>query len=211
MSVSEGMLKYSFFNGTFPLPPPAPSTNISPINMISSFTIGSLMSFDPWVVARPKELESYEPSMPLTMVYILYSKIPSSSNDMGDHIHHHMDCDPPNPFTWFIDSLSSHNFLDTEFPSNNTILNFMDSIDNPKDQMMHQSYFPHSELMRISMMSLDKGLGVFVGAPHRPPSIDLFFLRYCFSKFPPSSLFSLPLKIHVSYLHVFIGIIKEPL
>jgi hypothetical protein len=44
MSVGVGMFKDSSLMGTFPLPPPPPTTNISPINMISSFTSGSLGS-----------------------------------------------------------------------------------------------------------------------------------------------------------------------
>jgi hypothetical protein len=45
---------------------PSPTTsfyNFSLINMISSFTSGSLGSFDPWVVPHPKEVESYGASM----------------------------------------------------------------------------------------------------------------------------------------------------
>jgi hypothetical protein len=54
MSVGVGMFKDSSLMGTFTLPPPPPSSNVAPINMISSFTSGSLGSFDPWVVPHPE-------------------------------------------------------------------------------------------------------------------------------------------------------------
>jgi hypothetical protein len=42
MSVGVGMFKDSSLMGTFTLPPPLPSPNVAPINMISSITSGSL-------------------------------------------------------------------------------------------------------------------------------------------------------------------------
>jgi hypothetical protein len=95
--------------------------------------------------------------------------ISSTSVDTGQQLHPHMECDQPTPPTWVVDSLSSHDFLDIEFPSDKAILDVMASIDNPKDEVMHRSYFPDSEPMRVSMMSLDPGLGEFVGASSRPP------------------------------------------
>jgi hypothetical protein len=56
MHVGVGMFKDPSLIGIFPLPPPSLIANIDPINKISSFTDGSLGSFDPWVVHCPNNL-----------------------------------------------------------------------------------------------------------------------------------------------------------
>jgi hypothetical protein len=53
MNIGAGMFKDPSLMGIFPLPPPSPTATITPINMISSSTSGSLGSFDPWVVPHP--------------------------------------------------------------------------------------------------------------------------------------------------------------
>jgi hypothetical protein len=50
----------------------------------------------------------------------------------------------------------------------------MDTIDNPKEEMMHRSSSPYLEPVRVSMMIFDLILGEFTGAPNRPPGIDPF-------------------------------------
>ena len=50
--------------GTFPLPPL--DATYTPINMISLVTSGSLGTFDPWVVPRTLEIESYGVGIPLS-------------------------------------------------------------------------------------------------------------------------------------------------
>jgi hypothetical protein len=84
--------------------------------MISSFTSGSLGFIDPWVVPHPKDVESYGSSMKLTMIDIFDLKIPTKSIDIGQQLHPHTKCDHPNSPTQVVDSLSSHDFLDTHFP-----------------------------------------------------------------------------------------------
>ena len=54
--------------GTFPLP--CPYATSSPIHMVSLITNGSLGSYDPWVVPRPSDIESYEVDMALIPIEI---------------------------------------------------------------------------------------------------------------------------------------------
>jgi hypothetical protein len=93
MSVGVGILKDPSLMGIFPLPPLSPTTNVSPINMIFSFSSGSLRSFYPWVVPHPKDVESFGASMPLTTVNIGDPTIPSTSTDTGQELHSHIKCD----------------------------------------------------------------------------------------------------------------------
>jgi hypothetical protein len=44
-----------------------------------------------------------------------------------------MECDQPTLSKWVVHSLRSHDFLDTEIPLEEAILEFMASIKNPKD------------------------------------------------------------------------------
>jgi hypothetical protein len=74
-----GDVQRSFTDGNFSPSPTISHCNIAPINMISSFTSGSLGSFDPWVVPHPEDVDSYGASMPLTLVDISYQVIQSTS------------------------------------------------------------------------------------------------------------------------------------
>jgi hypothetical protein len=123
MNVGVGMFKYPSLMGIFSLLPPPPTTKISPINMISSFTNGSLDLVDPCVVPHPKDVESYGSSMPLTTVKIFYPLIPLASANTSQHLHIDMECDQHTPPIWVFDSLSSHDFLDNEFPLDKAIEN----------------------------------------------------------------------------------------
>jgi hypothetical protein len=76
-------------------------------------------------------------SMLLSIVKISSSLILSASFDTVQHLHHRMECDIPTSPKWVVDSPHSHDFLDTKFPSKETILEVMASIENPKDEMMH--------------------------------------------------------------------------
>jgi hypothetical protein len=49
-----------------------------------------------------------------------------------------MECDKATPPKWVVDSLHSHDFLDNKFPSEESIMEVMDSINEPKDEMVHQ-------------------------------------------------------------------------
>jgi hypothetical protein len=159
-SVGVGILKYSMLMGTFPFPPPPPSTNIAQINMISSFSNRSLRYFDPWVPCL-EEFESYKTSTTPIEVEIASSVILSVSTNFGQHLHPHIKCDHLTPPTHVFDSLSSHDFLDPKFPLDKAILDVMASIFNTKDEMIHRLYFPNLELMRVIMMNLDLRLGEF--------------------------------------------------
>jgi hypothetical protein len=70
-----GMFRDSLFTGTFPL---LHFTNISPINMISSFTSGSIESLDSSMVPHLEEVEFYGVHMLLTLVFISYQVIQST-------------------------------------------------------------------------------------------------------------------------------------
>jgi hypothetical protein len=85
-----------------------------------------------------------------------------------------MECDQPTLPKWVVDSPSLHDFLDIESLSNKAILDIMDSIDGPQDEMIHRSSSLDSEPMRFNMRSLDPQLGAFVGASSRPPSLGPF-------------------------------------
>jgi hypothetical protein len=116
MHVGARMLKYPSLMGVFPLPPPSPTTNIAPINMISSYTSGLLGYVDPWVVPWPNDIESYEASIPPTIVEMVDSMILSASTDTSQHLHPHMECDQPTPPIQVVDSSRSHDFIYTKFP-----------------------------------------------------------------------------------------------
>jgi hypothetical protein len=157
-----------------------------------------------------EDVESYGAFIPLIVVNIIDLTIPSTSTDTGQQIHPHMECDQPTPPTWVVDSLRSHDFLDIELPSKEAIMEVMGSIKNPKDEVMHQSYFTYSEQTRVYMMSCDPRLGAFAGAPSTPPSLDPFPPYYLFQNFPPNYFLPLTSNIYVSYfLHVFMEHTKE--
>jgi hypothetical protein len=59
MNVGAWIFKDPSLMGIFPLPPPSPTAHIALVNMISSFTSGSLGSIDPWVVPHLEGVESY--------------------------------------------------------------------------------------------------------------------------------------------------------
>lgn len=86
LSVVVGMFKDPSLMRIFSL-----AVNIAPINMISSFTSGSLGSVDPWVVPHLKDVESSEASMPLITVKIVDLAIPSSFVDIGQQLHPHIE------------------------------------------------------------------------------------------------------------------------
>jgi hypothetical protein len=92
-----------------------------------------------------------------------------------------MECDQPTPLVQFVDSPSSHDILDFEFPLEETILEVMASIDKPKEYEDH-SILPDLKPMRVSMMSIDSRLGTFVGESSRPPSLNPFLPQIYFSK-----------------------------
>jgi len=180
MNISVGMFKDPSLMGTFHLTSSYPTANITPIKMISLVTIGSLESFDPWVVPRPNEVNSYGASMSLMEFEIVDPSILLESIYTRQHLHPHMECNPPTPHIQVIDSPNSHDFLDTELPSKDFILEFMSSIDNPMDEVMHRSFFPFLELMRVIMTSLNRGLGEFVWSSSEIPSLDPFLPRLSF-------------------------------
>jgi len=91
----------------------------------------------------PKDVESYGASILLTMVDIVDLEIPSTSVDTGQQFHPHMECDDPTLTIWVVDSLSSHDFLYIEFPSEEAILDVMDSIDKPKEDDNHHTFLLH--------------------------------------------------------------------
>jgi hypothetical protein len=143
--------------------------------MISSSTNGSLESFDPWVVPRFEDVESSRASMPLTTIYIVDPKIPSASPNTSQHLHPHMEGYHPTPSIWIVDSLSSHDSLDFDFPLEEAILDVMDYIDKSKEDEHHlESILPSLELMRVDMMGIDLRLEAFVGTPSETPSLDPF-------------------------------------
>jgi hypothetical protein len=128
MSVGVGMFKDSLFMGTFPLPPPPPTT----------------------------EVDYYEAHMSLTMVKIVDLTIPSISVDTIPQLHPQMECDQPTMPTWVVDSPSSYDFLDFELPSEEVILENMASIDNPKEYEKHREFnLPDLEPTIVITMSLD--------------------------------------------------------
>jgi hypothetical protein len=75
MNIGAGISKDTLLMGIFLLPPPSPTAHIAPINMISSFTSGSLRYFDPWVAPHLEDVDTYVASMPLNPVYITYYPI----------------------------------------------------------------------------------------------------------------------------------------
>jgi hypothetical protein len=174
VNVDAGMFKDASLMGIFPLPPLSSTTDISPINMTSSYTIGSRRSIDPWVVSHPNDVESSRTTMSLTSVEIIDLEIPLASVDIGHQLHPHMECDHPTLPIWVVDFPSLHDILDSELPSDEAILEVIASIDNPREGENHQeSMLPNLELMRIYIMSFDLGLGTLTGTSSETPSLDL--------------------------------------
>jgi hypothetical protein len=103
LSVGVGMFKYTSLMGIFPLPPPPPIVNIVPINMISSFSSGSLGFVYHWVVPHFEIVESYGAPMLLIAIEIGHLKIPSTFVDTGDPGDQNM-----------IKNQSAHNCLKTD-------------------------------------------------------------------------------------------------
>jgi hypothetical protein len=132
-SIGVGMFKDPFLMGIFPLPAPD-TTHITPINMIFSSTSGSLGSVDPWVVPHPEDVDSSYPT------HLSHPTIPSTSIDTGQQLHPHVECDQPSPPIRVVDSLSSHDFLDTKFPSEEAIPEVMASIDKPREDENHHTF-----------------------------------------------------------------------
>jgi len=186
MSVGARMFKDSLLMGTFLFP-----LNISHVNMISSFTTGSLGSSDPWAVLHLKDVESYGASLPLTTIDIVDPKIPLIFVDIGQQLHPYMKCDKHTLTIQVVDSLCSHNFLYTEFPLDKAILDVMTSIVEPKDEVTHQSSCPNSKPMTVIMMRIDPKLGAFVGESGRPPILGPF------QNLPTNSLLPFASKIHI--------------
>jgi hypothetical protein len=111
--------------------------------MISSFTSGSFGSSHPWVVPHPKAVESYGAFMLLKIVDISSLVIPSPLVVSIHPIHPHMECDDPTLPDRVVESTSSHDFLDTEFPLDKDIPYIMASMFDPKDEMMqYRSSYP---------------------------------------------------------------------
>jgi hypothetical protein len=105
MHVGAGMVKYPSLMAIFPLPPPYPTTTITPINMISSFSNGSLDFFNPWVVPHSKDVESYGSSITLIAIDIVSLEIPSSLVETSQQLPPHMECDLPTSLERVVDSL----------------------------------------------------------------------------------------------------------
>jgi hypothetical protein len=72
--------------GTFTLSPPPPSSNISPINMITCFTNGSLGSFNLWVVPFFEDVKSYGELTLLIEIDISYKEIQSTFVDPDSYL-----------------------------------------------------------------------------------------------------------------------------
>jgi hypothetical protein len=182
LNIGAWMFKYPLLMGIFLLPPLFPTTKISHVNMVSSFTSGSIGYVGPWVVPRSEDFDSYGASIPLTMVVIVDMEIASTLVYNGHQTHPHMECDKPTPPIRVVDSLSSHDSLDFEFPLEEAILEVVASINNPREDENHQeSILPSLDLMIFNMMSLDPGLGEFIGASNSPPSLEPFPLWLYFS------------------------------
>ena len=104
-----------------------------------------------------------------------------------------MKFDHPTSFAQVVDSASSHDFLDFKLSSDDSIMDVMASINNPKDEVTHQSSFPDLEQPRVNMMSSSSGLGEFVETPSKIPNLDpflprLYFLELTVKFFSPPSI-----------------------
>jgi hypothetical protein len=129
--------------------------------------------------------------------------------DTGKQIHPHVDFDQPFPPVQVVDSLISHDFLYTKFPSKKAISEVMASIDKPREDEDHYTFLLLGlVLMRDNTMSLYSKQGALDGTSSRPPSIDpfppwLYFSQLAseFSYIPSTKYlcFVLPLCIYGSH------------
>jgi hypothetical protein len=79
-NVTMGILKYSTFMGTFPIPPPdilPPSVAL--INMISTIVCETSKSYDAWIVPNSSDYLRYDDQIPLSPVELPYQDIQSST------------------------------------------------------------------------------------------------------------------------------------
>jgi hypothetical protein len=133
------------------------------------------------VVTHPEDVD-YGASIPITIVKIVDLAIPSAYVDTDQHLHPHVECDQPSPPLWVVDPLSSHDFLDTKFPSKESILEVMASIDKPREDENHHTFLPDLELMIINIMSLASKMGALTRTSIQLPSLDPFPPQISFSK-----------------------------
>jgi hypothetical protein len=93
-----------------------------------------------------------------------------------------MEYNQPTPPTRVIDSPCLHGFLNFKLDLENSILEFMASIDKKKEYVYHQSsIIPDRKHIRVNMMSFDPRLGALFGASSEMPHPDLFSPHICFS------------------------------
>ena len=77
--VGVGLIKYSALMGTFSMPPPNLTHNISNFNMITSSTIPF---DDPWIVPSKSEMDSFHGEMPLSPFEVEYEVVQLFSNTL---------------------------------------------------------------------------------------------------------------------------------
>jgi hypothetical protein len=74
----------------------------------------------------------------LTAIEIVDLEIPLASFDTSHQLHPHMECDHPILPIRVVESLCSHDFLNTEFPSEEALSEVMDSIDKSREGDNHR-------------------------------------------------------------------------
>jgi hypothetical protein len=126
-SVDIGMFKDPFIKGIFLLPAPN-TTHIAPINMILSSTREFLGSINPWVVPHPKDIDSNREYIPSTFI------------DNGKQIHPYVEFDKKYMPVQVVDSLSSHDFLYRNSPTEEAISEVGASIDNPIEDKKNHTF-----------------------------------------------------------------------
>jgi hypothetical protein len=130
--VGEGIFRYPFLMGVFPMLTPNP-INIAPVNMISSSRSGYSNSYDPWVIPTLIEIESYGTSMSLSLAKQAYSMIQSveQSYKYESSILLDAELDQYSFPNWETSPSNSHYFLNGTLPSDEAILEVLTLSERP--------------------------------------------------------------------------------
>jgi hypothetical protein len=152
VNIGVGLCPYLM--GTFDyLPPQGDVKFISDHHKVEIFQVSSFhMTYftDPWILPSPSTMMdgTWHPgmSMPLSAVEVKYSLVQQTSANTDPTPAQELD--PLLEPVWAQGSLANTDSLDLVFPSNEAVIEAMNSLDKPWDDIHHRSYFL-PELSRI--------------------------------------------------------------
>jgi hypothetical protein len=145
-SIGVGLLKDSSLIGTFPTPLPPTTHHIATVDMISTAAYQSLESSNPWIVPNPLEFDALGDTVPLSPAETSYISIQSASPSSDDQ---HLLAPDISSMKSRLSSLSSTlNYISSNFPSDESIMEMLRIDELPQDDNHHRSSFlpPREEI-----------------------------------------------------------------